>query len=508
MLFNSYSFLFVFLPLTLVGFFWLGRRSTLLAAGWLTLASLTFYGWWNWRFVPLLIGSIAFNYVMGLVIARSREPSRRRWLVTAVAADLILLAYFKYADLLVDSLNHVAGTTFPLLDIVLPLGISFFTFTQIAYLADVFQNKAREARLIHYALFVSYFPHLIAGPILHHKEMMPQFAERRTYRLQRNSVLLGAAIFTIGLAKKVLIADNLSPFANAAFSAPDHPTLFLAWGGVLAYAFQIYFDFSGYSDMAIGLSRLFGIRLPLNFDSPYKSQNIIEFWRRWHMTLSRFLRDYLYVPLGGSRRGPVRRYLNLMITMLLGGLWHGAGWNFAIWGGLHGVYLCINHLWRRLVGDRPARTRLGALIAATITFAAVNVAWVFFRATSVEAGRSILLGMFGVNGVSVPEALVLRLPMLRDHLDAAGVGVFLGGGKQFVMTYLWLAFAGAIAFFAPNTQELMHRFRPALMASSERLRAHGLRLRLNWKWAAALGVLGGISLLSLSRPTEFLYFQF
>ena len=404
MLFNSYGFLFVFLPLTLAGFFWLGRHSGLLAAGWLTLASLTFYGWWDWRFVPLLVLSIAFNYMMGLVIARTHGQSRQRWFVIAVAADLMLLGYFKYANLLVSSLNDIARTTYPALDIVLPLGISFFTFTQIAYLADVFQDKAREARLVHYALFVSYFPHLIAGPILHHKEMMPQFAERRTYRLQRNSVLLGAVIFTLGLAKKVLIADNLAPFANAAFGSPDHPSLLLAWGGVLAYSFQIYFDFSGYSDMAIGLSRLFGIRLPLNFNSPYKSRNIIEFWRRWHMTLSRFLRDYLYFPLGGNRHGPARRYANLMITMLLGGLWHGAGWNFAIWGALHGLFLSVNHLW--------------------------------------------------------------------------------------------------------NTQELMHRFRPALATSGERLDAKQLRLRLNWKWATAAGLLAGASLLSLSRPTEFLYFQF
>ena len=512
MLFNSYGFLFVFLPLTFAGFFWIGRSSDRLAAWWLTLASLTFYGWWDWRFVPLLVGSIAFNYVAGMTIARNAGRPRKRWFVLAIAANLLLLAWFKYANLLLSSFDALAGTRYGPLDIVLPLGISFFTFTQIAYLADVYQQRAREARPVYYALFVSYFPHLIAGPILHHKEMMPQFAERRTYRLQPNSVLLGAAIFAIGLAKKVLIADNLAPYANAVFASPMHPSVFVAWGGVLAYAFQIYFDFSGYSDMAIGLSRLFGIRLPLNFDSPYKSRNIIDFWRRWHMTLSRFLRDYLYFPLGGNRHGPLRRYLNLMITMLLGGLWHGAGWNFAIWGGLHGLFLSINHLWRRWFGDGEARTLLGRVASVALTFAAVNVAWVFFRAPDVATGRDILLGMFGAFGVGVPDALALRFPGVRRLLESLGVQLFLGGGRQFMMTYSWILLAGAIAFLAPNTQQITARFRPALVTSSaaqigSRLRLR-LRLRLNWQWAAGLGLLTAASLLSLSRPTEFLYFQF
>jgi D-alanyl-lipoteichoic acid acyltransferase DltB (MBOAT superfamily) len=508
MLFNSYPFLFVFLPLTLAGFFWLGRSSGTLAAAWLTLASLFFYGWWDWRFVPLLVASIAFNYMAGVAIARSTAAARKRWFVTAVAADLGLLAYFKYANLLVSSVNAVGETHYGPLDIVLPLGISFFTFTQIAYLADVFQNKAREARPVHYALFVSYFPHLIAGPILHHKEMMPQFAEPRTYRPQSTALVLGAVIFTLGLAKKVLIADNIAPYANAVFSGPGHPGLLVAWGGVLAYAFQIYFDFSGYSDMAIGLSRLFGIRLPLNFNSPYKSRNVIEFWRRWHMTLSRFLRDYLYIPLGGNRRGSLRRYVNLMITMLLGGLWHGAGWNFAIWGGLHGLYLCVNHLWQRWFGDTPSRTRAGRFVSVAATFVAVNVAWVFFRAPDVETGRDILLGMFGVFGVSLPEALGTSFPALRAALEQAGAHFFLGGGRQFVMTYAWILLAGTIAFLAPNTQQLTARFRPALAASDVGPIGRHFRLRLNWRWATGLGLLAAASLLSLSRPTEFLYFQF
>jgi alginate O-acetyltransferase complex protein AlgI len=507
MLFNSYGFLFVFLPVTLVGFFLLARRGMTLAASWLTLMSLVFYGWWDWRFVSLLVASIAFNYVMGLAIARSTGRMRVAWFASAITVDLALLGYFKYANLLLGSVSAIQGTHYAALDIVLPLGISFFTFTQIAYLADVFQNKAREPRLIHYSLFVSYFPHLIAGPVLHHKEMMPQFAEPRTYRLQPNAILLGAVIFIIGLAKKVLLADNMAPYVNSTFAEPNHPGVLVAWGCVLAYSFQIYFDFSGYSDMAIGLSRLFGIRLPLNFNSPYKARNIVEFWRCWHMTLSRFLRDYLYIPLGGNRRGPVRRYLNLFLTMLLGGLWHGAGWNFAIWGGLHGIYLSLNHLWRRIAGAGGARTRFGTLLSVAITFFAVNVAWVFFRSPTLEIARELMVGMFGGFGIGVPAALVTPFPALRHGLEAAGIDLYLGGGRQFTMTYLWVALAGAIAFFAPNTQEIAHRFHPAL-GSFEPRSARGPRLHLTWQWGAAMGVLAAAALLSLSRPTEFLYFQF
>jgi D-alanyl-lipoteichoic acid acyltransferase DltB (MBOAT superfamily) len=506
-LFNSFSFLFVFLPLALAGFFLIARRSALLASAWLTLASLAFYAWWDWRFVGLLLASILFNYAMGLRILAAEGRARRALLVIAVTIDLALLAYFKYANLLAHSLDAVAGTHLSPLDIALPLGISFFTFTQIAYLADAYQRKAGEPRLVHYALFVTYFPHLIAGPILHHREMMPQFADARTYRPQRNAILLGTVIFTIGLGKKVLVADNLAPYANAVFAAPDHPSLLIAWGGVLAYGFQIYFDFSGYSDMAIGLSRLFGIRLPLNFDSPYKARNIVDFWRRWHITLSRFLRDYLYVPLGGNRRGPVRRYANLMTTMLLGGLWHGAGWNFAIWGGLHGLYLCVNHAWQRIAGEAPARTRAGRFLSAALTFVAVNVAWVFFRAPTPAIGHDVLLGMAGGFGVGLPAALVTPLAPLRHFADAAGIELFFGGGRQFVMTWTWVALAGVLAFTAPNTQEIARRFAPALGVSAIGLRQR-CQLRFDWRWAVGLGVLASASLLSLSSPTEFLYFQF
>jgi alginate O-acetyltransferase complex protein AlgI len=310
MLFNSYSFLLLFLPVTVIIFFRLGAYSRQLAAAWLGAASLFFYGYWNPAYVGLLLASIFFNYGIGYALAREHDTDRNRrknFILTAgIVADLLLLGYYKYANFFLDTTNRILDTGWTLQDILLPLGISFFTFTQIAFLVDAWSGKAREYNFIHYLLFVTYFPHLIAGPVLHHKEMMPQFARPETYRFSWDNMTIGLTIFTIGLFKKSVLADGVSPYANVAFHAADmgEKLDFLAsWGGALAYTAQLYFDFSGYSDMAIGLSRMFGIVLPLNFNSPYKATNIIDFWRRWHMTLSRFLRDYLYIPLGGNRKG-------------------------------------------------------------------------------------------------------------------------------------------------------------------------------------------------------------
>ncbi|MGH9648052.1 MAG: MBOAT family O-acyltransferase, partial [Bryobacteraceae bacterium] len=353
MLFNSYPFLLGFLPVTLFGFFAIGQSSRRLAAAWLAFASLVFYGWWNPIYVLLLAASIAFNYTLGVRIARARhraDGAAKRWVVLAVAVNLAVLGYFKYANFFVDNFASVARFHPDIAKIVLPLGISFYTFTQIAFLFDAYRGKVIEFNPVHYALFVTYFPHLIAGPILHHAEMMPQFRQRAIYRVNAENFAVGLTIFAIGLFKKTVLADGIAPFVGPLFStAASSPPSFLdAWGGALTYTCQLYFDFSGYSDMAIGLSRLFGVVLPLNFDSPYKAANIIDFWRRWHMTLSRFLRDYVYFGLGGNRHGLARRYINLFVTMLLGGLWHGAGWTFVAWGALHGVYLMINHAWRAL----------------------------------------------------------------------------------------------------------------------------------------------------------------
>lgn len=518
MLFNSYPFLLVYLPITALVFFRLGAHSHGLAAAWLGAASLLFYGYWNAAYVGLLLLSILFNYGIGFALAREygQGNTRRRNLILTigVTADLALLGYYKYANFFLDTANHLLSTDWPLLNILLPLGISFFTFTQIAFLVDAWSGKAREYNFIHYLLFVTYFPHLIAGPVLHHKEMMPQFAQPGTYKPSWDNVTIGLTIFSIGLFKKAVLADGVSPYANHAFTAADtgqSMDFFVAWGGALAYTVQLYFDFSGYSDMAIGLSRLFGIVLPLNFNSPYKATSISDFWRCWHMTLSRFLRDYLYIPLGGGRKGPFRRQANLMTTMLLGGLWHGASWNFVLWGGLHGIYLVINHGWRslreRLAGSASPPGWGERLLGWGLTFFAVVVAWVFFRATTMAGALNMLQGMLGMQGFALPAAFVPALGSNVEALRNLGVDFYLGGGRQFVFGWGWTLALLSVALFLPNTQQLMRLHRPGLDFDP----AEGRRA-LEWKpsgiWAGALALIAAAGLLSLSQATEFLYYQF
>jgi alginate O-acetyltransferase complex protein AlgI len=518
MLFNSYVFIFAFLPVTLLVFFQLGRVSGKLAAGWLAAASLFFYGWWSPAYVGLLVVSIVFNYAMGLAIVRAVAAGEGRrgkqLLAAAVIADLAMLAYYKYANFFVDNLNAALGSSIGLAAIVLPLGISFFTFTQIAFLVDAYQGKAREYSFIHYGLFVTYFPHLIAGPILHHREMMPQFGQPQTYRPDYACLAAGLTIFVIGLFKKVIIADGVAEYVPAVFDAPASgvPLGFLeAWCGALAYTFQLYFDFSGYSDMAVGLSLLFGIRLPVNFHSPYQAVNIIEFWRRWHMTLSRFLRDYLYVPLGGNRRGPGRRYINLMITMLLGGLWHGAGWTFVVWGGLHGAYLVVNHAWRaaraRLGQDLARSTSWGRVLGCLVTFVAVVAAWVVFRADSLDSAAAILRAMAGWNGVVVPDVWLARWGAIGEWLARQGVafGATPALPRTGVVHWVWILLL--IVWFAPNTQQIMAAARPALGVPPGPAAPR-------WQWrpaalsAAAVAVMAFAVVINLNRHSEFLYFQF
>src|SRR6202171_3002552 len=391
MLFNSYLFIFLFLPLALIGYFALGRLGHLAPVIWLALASLVFYSVSNWQFVLLLLASVAFNYCIGLLLISQplRAAPRFAVLTVGVAGDLLVLGYFKYAGFLAANLNAIFSTGFTV-NILLPVGISFYTFTQIAFLVDAYRGNVARYRLPHYALFVTYFPHLIAGPILHHRDMIPQFERAAAKRPDPHLILCGLIIFGIGLFKKTCLADGIQPLVSLAFG-PDAPTFDQAWPGAPAYTFQLYFDFSGYSDMAIGISLMFGIFLPLNFNSPYRSQNIIDFWRRWHIPLSQFVRDYLYIPLGGTRHGSILRYVNLMVTMLLGGLWHGAAWTFVVWGALHGAYLCINHAWTNYgpaIGPRYASA--ANLAAFVLTFLSVVVAWVFFRADSMASAMSVL----------------------------------------------------------------------------------------------------------------------
>ncbi len=514
MLFNSYVFLFVFLPLTLAGFFLLGRFRPPLAAAWLAAASLFFYGWWNPLYVGLLMLSICFNYACGVAIARAGMPARRRRLIFAVAANLAVLAYYKYANFFLAGINQASGAGLSLGEIVLPLGISFFTFTQIAFLADAYYGKVRETNFIHYGLFVTYFPHLIAGPVLHHAEMMPQFAQPATYRISAENFAVGITIFVIGLFKKVMLADGVGAYARPVFDAAAggaELTALEAWGGALAYTFQLYFDFSGYSDMAIGLSRMFGVVLPLNFHSPYKAANIIDFWRRWHMTLSRFLRDYLYIPLGGNRRGARRRYSSLMLTMMLGGLWHGAGWTFVLWGTLHGVYLVINHGWRalrrRLGHDTRHPTWWGRAIACLITFVAVVIGWVLFRAADVSAAAAMLKAMAGFNGLVLPDFWLPKWGAAGQWLAAHGVRF--GDTRDLVTGGLinWIWILLLVVWFAPNTQQLLAGFRPALALYAERYQG-----RLAWRptplYAVLAAALALLAIFNLHQQSEFLYFQF
>ena len=404
MIFSSSAFILVYLPVVFFVYFALNKiRLTHAGKVWLVIASLFFYGYWSALYVPLLLGSITFNFLTGRAISpaitNKRSDSKRKSLLgLSIAANLMLLAYFKYANFFIDNVNYIAHSNIHIQDIILPLGISFYTFTQIAFLVDSYKGEAKEYDIINYALFVTFFPHLIAGPILHHKEMMEQFKSKWTLAIRYRYIFMGLFIFSIGLFKKVMIADKLAAWADAGFTSGISHDFFSSWATSLSYTFQLYFDFSGYCDMAIGAALLFNIWLPINFNSPYKSLDIQDFWRRWHMTLSRYLRDYLYIPLGGNRCSSARIYFNLMATFILGGLWHGASWMFVIWGTLHGAALVIHRLWKNFDMKMPKA------IAWLTTFLFINVTWVFFRSASVGDAMRILSGMVDFRSISSTTA--------------------------------------------------------------------------------------------------------
>ncbi|MEI8041758.1 MAG: MBOAT family protein [Verrucomicrobiota bacterium] len=499
MLFSSYIFLFAFLPVTLIGFCLLARfLGPKPAKLWLTISSLVFYGWWNPIYVVLIVVSMLCNFWLGRQIGRAVGAGRSsggQLLFWGVTANLLLLGYYKYANFFVNNVNLFCGTHWPLEKIILPLGISFFTFTQIAYLVDARRGVVCEYDLGDFLLFITFFPHLIAGPIIHHREMMPQFAEPRTYRFHWDNLAVGLGIFAIGLFKKVVIADGLSPHVGDVFdaAAAGNPLYFTdAWAGVLSYTFQIYFDFSGYSDMAIALARMFGIILPLNFNSPYKAVNIIEFWRRWHMTLSRFLRDYLYIPLGGNRQGKFRRYANLILTMGIGGLWHGAAWTFVFWGLFHGLCLGLNHLWQEFWAPGRRRWPLPPLltrwVGTVLTFFLVILGWVLFRAVGLKAVGLIFGGMFGLG--SGPTAGTPALLKAKD--------------------WIWLVGLLAFVWILPNAAQLFRDQQPypAAMKDDWSPRSAWQRWRMTPAWACLTALLLAAAILSLSRAGEFLYYNF
>jgi D-alanyl-lipoteichoic acid acyltransferase DltB (MBOAT superfamily) len=489
MLFNSYVFIGAFLPATLVVYRLLCLTGhPRLPFLWLVVASLFFYGWWNPIHVPLLMASIVANYLLGMRLTTPEisAKAKRSLLIFGITANLAVLAYFKYSMFIVDNVGALTGLDFGIQAVVLPLGISFFTFQKVAYLVDAAEGKAAEYRFLDYCLFVTFFPQLIAGPIVHHREMMPQFRQPEAMRFSHADFAMGLTFFVAGLWKKVVLADTLATMATPVFAVAGEQALTAAeaWTGAVAYSLQLYFDFSGYSDMAIGLALLFGIRLPFNFASPYKSVNIIDFWRRWHMTLSRFLRDYLYVPLGGNRKGGGRRYVNLFLTMLIGGLWHGAAWTFVIWGALHGVFLIVNHGWqafRKAVGWSDGETAAGVWVARGITFLCVTVAWVFFRAESVGEATGMLRAMAGVNGwLAAP----LDFTDLYEYRDQILIAALL-----------------AVAFIAPNTQEWIMgegRVRTAVVP----------RWRFTPIWAGVAAACFLFTLTRLSAVSEFIYFNF
>jgi len=506
MLFNSVEFLFGYLPVVLCGFFGLGRYGyRQLALAWLVLASLFFYGWWNVDYLGLILGSILFNYAIGFKISQPEsllfwycKIEKKQLLVLSIAFNLCLLGYFKYADFLIDNINVLMGTELGYPPVELPLAISFFTLQQIMYLVDSYKNDVYDRSFLRYCVFITFFPQLIAGPIVQHKEILPQLDKEAIYRPHKIYLVDGITIILIGLFKKVVLADSAAVYATPVFSAAEAGytlTFFEAWGGALSYTFQIYFDFSSYSDMAIGLARLFGIQLPINFHSPYKSTSMIEFWRRWHMTLSRFLHDYVYIPLGGGHKGKWRRYINLMTTMLLAGLWHGAHWTFVAWGALHGLFLIINHGWRALCQRTfgNAAWQSGTIwrwLSRLLTFNAFLISTVFFKAESFNGALAILAGMSGLNGVVLPAQIVAFIPGLEHFVEAVGVMPLLGGGK--IMGVLEMAgllgLMAVLVFAAPATHEMTPRQK---------------------YWAIVLSFSLSMQALFISPVTaEFIYFQF
>jgi D-alanyl-lipoteichoic acid acyltransferase DltB (MBOAT superfamily) len=521
MLFHSPSFILIFLPATLLIYYALRRVSGRLAIVALILASLVFYGWWDPSFVVLLLGSAGANYLIGRMLSEKRRQGQitKPLLVIGIIANLALLGFFKYVDFFIANINVVTSIDVATLQIALPLAISFFTFQQIAFLVDVHAGATEDPDPITYLLFVSFFPQLIAGPIVHHREMMPQFSEMHRNNRFSNDVACGLTIFSIGLFKKTVIADHMAFFADRTFATAalgGDVTLIEAWVGTVAFSFQIYFDFSGYTDMAIGLGRMFGIRLPQNFASPYKATSIIDFWRRWHMTLSRFLRDYLYVPLGGGHRGEPRRHLNILIVMLLGGLWHGAAWAFVIWGAAHGAFLVVNHLWRKVFGiTKPGF--IGTFAFRALTFLAVTVAWVPFRAGDMDATLNMLRGLIGLNGIVLPfhyeQALGAPAAFLRSLGVEFGFTPLYGGGTQILTIILALA----IVWYLPNTEQMMRNtagIGATIFARTAKKLAGRAAPLLQQGVLIATGMIigSGAAILALrqlqGQAGEFIYFQF
>jgi D-alanyl-lipoteichoic acid acyltransferase DltB (MBOAT superfamily) len=489
MLFNSYEFLFLFLPITLVVYFILSKlRFTLGAKFWLVAASLFFYSWWNPIYLPLILLSIIFNYVFGMAIGRAaRHPSASKdfakiLLGLAIGGNLVLLGYFKYMDFFIANINYLKGNHFNMLNLALPLGISFFTITQIAYQVDIYKQIANDYNLLNYSLFVTFFPHLICGPIIHHKEMMPQFDSLKSKLFNHKNFAQGLFLLSLGLFKKVIIADTFSVWAAQGFASQYALTTIEAWATSLSFTLQIYFDFSGYTDMALGLALMFNIKLPLNFNSPYKALNIQDFWRRWHMTLTRFLGEYLYIPLGGSRRGNYRTYVNLMATFVIAGIWHGAGWTYLVWGGLQGSALAVHRAWRQFNFNMPK------FVAWFLTFNFFNATLVIFHAKNWNEAIKVYKGMFFLNGTILPSTLENKFKWLSSY------GFKFGNYLEHIHgndnTILMIIIALFICLYCKNSNELVRDFKP------------------KWHLALFTTVMAFIAIMNIDKTTIFLYYNF
>ncbi len=462
MLFNSYIFIFIFLPLCFLIYFLLNRQKYYFEAKlFLVGSSLFFYGWWSIYYLPILIFSIIFNFVIGFYLSSiKRVHSKYILLVAGLVVNLGLLGYFKYSDFMIDNINNLFSLNISSLNLLLPLAISFFTFQQITYLVDSYRGLTKEYNFIDYMLFVTFFPQLIAGPIVHHSEMIGQFEKLDNKFINYRNISRGVFLFVIGLFKKVVIADSLAIYVNEGFDISDRVSFVDAWVSSLSYTFELYYDFSGYTDMAIAIALIFNIKLPINFYSPYKSLNIQEFWRRWHMTLSRFLRDYIYIPLGGNRYGKEIMYINLVITFLIAGIWHGAGWTFVFWGLLHGIAIVIYNIWS-IYGFRLHR-----VLAWVITFGFINISWVFFRAENFGDAIKVLKGMFGFCGFHLSSLI------------------------EFKFVILSLVMLTILSLFTKNSIDMTNDFRPS------------------WRNVVFSSSLFVISILFLRRVSEFIYFNF
>jgi D-alanyl-lipoteichoic acid acyltransferase DltB (MBOAT superfamily) len=447
-----------------IGYFLLAQYRYIVASKiWLILGSLFFYGYWNYIYIPLILGSIFINYLIGSQLSRQKD---RNLLILGILFNVLLLGYFKYTDFFLENFNLFTDSTIPLPHIILPLGISFFTFTQIAFLVDAYKGKVNEYSIFNYMLFVTYFPHLLAGPILHHKEMMPQFDDESNRFKNSRNIAIGLFIFAIGLFKKTFIADNFALWATNGFDISHKLYTLEAWATSWSYTMQLYFDFSGYTDMAIGISLMFNIILPINFNSPYKALNIQDFWRRWHITLSRFLRDYIYIPLGGNKVSLYHNYLNLFSVFFIGGIWHGASWMFIIWGSLHGFAIVIHRIYKDL------GFKMNSFLAWFLTINFINITWIFFRAKDMDSALKVLAGMFGLNGWGD-----IKITNFLHNI----------GNSTEIMLYFIVAI---IILMSKNSNQLADNFRP-----TKRI-------------ALAIGLMLALGILSLSKVSEFLYFNF